>query len=693
MCLIEVKNSPKPVVACTINAKSFFENSGTIYTNSLLVKKARENILEFLLLNHPLDCPVCDQGGDCDLQDQALFFGFLKKRFYNFKRVVTDKNLGPVVKTVMTRCIHCTRCVRFATEIAGVEDLGMFGRGLHSEIGTYVEKVFQSELSGNIIDLCPVGALTVKSYPFVGRNWELKIAYSSDYSDGFGLPIQLFLKNNKIVKILPGLLKHRVITNWISDKARFAFDSMFSPLKQLTPVSLQSFKQQIETTWDQLFERVTKIFYFQDHLTKHARSMYNLVVTFTNCLNLETLGLLTMLTNQFPFITLRTLETSFDNIDINSTHLLTNQIIDKHFNNVTLCFLIGLNTRFEGSSLNLKLRQRYLQGNFFIYSINSLIDYTFPIKYWGLNFDTLKKISEGIHPFCKHFVNRISSVIYNSDLFKRKDAHSLNLILNTFKTKVHNVRRSNLSLNTLNTSINTAGINYINKFKTLEVSDLKYFTGLYLMSPQFKSLTQLLNLKLLNYFELPHRFSKILLKARYGFSEENVSRQLNILKSLSTYVNLPTKTVFETRNTIFNTEGFFKINKSVLLTKTNAESDWSIVRNILQVLTNISHITESTIFNLNLPETFQSFIDYCHFMFYAIIKFYNYSLNLHKPFDYFLTLTKFKIKKTKFYKTNIKLWLDDFYLHGNDFFSQYSITMIKCSKMLRSDLTNFVLFN
>lgn len=202
MCLIELKNSPKPVVSCAMNAKSCLAN-GDIYTNSSLVKKARENILEFLLLNHPLDCPICDQGGECDLQDQSLFFGLTKKRFYNFKRIVINKNIGPIVKTVMTRCIHCTRCVRFAAEVAGVENIGMFGRGLQSEIGTYVEKIFQSELSGNVIDLCPVGALTSKPYPFISRNWELKNVTFIDFSDGFGTPIQVFIKNNQIIKILP----------------------------------------------------------------------------------------------------------------------------------------------------------------------------------------------------------------------------------------------------------------------------------------------------------------------------------------------------------------------------------------------------------------------------------------------------------------------------------------------------------
>lgn len=163
VCLVELKNSMKPIVSCATNANSTLYNN-SVYHDSTLIKKARENILEFLLLNHPLDCPICDQGGDCDLQDQSLFFGITKRRFYKFKRVVSDKDLGPIVKTVMTRCIHCTRCIRFAIEIAGVEDLGIFGRGGESEIGTYIDKMFSSELSGNVIDLCPVGILTNKNY-------------------------------------------------------------------------------------------------------------------------------------------------------------------------------------------------------------------------------------------------------------------------------------------------------------------------------------------------------------------------------------------------------------------------------------------------------------------------------------------------------------------------------------------------
>ena len=293
MCLIELKKSPKPVVSCAMSAKSCL-NNGEIYTNSPLVKKARENILEFLLLNHPLDCPICDQGGECDLQDQSFFFGLAKKRFYSYKRVVSDKNIGLIVKTVMTRCIHCTRCVRFASEITGNDVLGIFGRGIHSEIGTYVTKTFQSELSGNVIDLCPVGALTSKPYPFVQRNWELKSVNSINFSDGFGEDIQIYLKNNKIVKISP---TYSVITktlNWITDKTRFSFDGMFSPERMTQGfIGTGNCNTIISATWKLLFDEIFTCLYFQDHLNRHFLRITSLVIVFSSSISLEVLNLLT----------------------------------------------------------------------------------------------------------------------------------------------------------------------------------------------------------------------------------------------------------------------------------------------------------------------------------------------------------------------------------------------------------------
>ena len=201
MCLVEIAKMPKPVASCAMPIMPDMR----IYTDTPLVKKAREGVLEFLLLNHPLDCPICDQGGECDLQDQAMVFGSDRTRFYDFKRGVEDKNVGPLIKTIMTRCIHCTRCVRFAAEIAGVEALGTTGRGRETEIGTYLEKTFQSELSGNVIDLCPVGALTSKPYSFTTRPWELNSVNSIDLTDAIGSNIRLDSRGNDLLRILPRL--------------------------------------------------------------------------------------------------------------------------------------------------------------------------------------------------------------------------------------------------------------------------------------------------------------------------------------------------------------------------------------------------------------------------------------------------------------------------------------------------------
>ena len=199
MCLIEVEGSPKPLIACATS----LGNNMSILTSSVLVKKAREHVLEFLLINHPLDCPICDQGGECDLQDQSIVYGSDKGRFVELKRSVEDKDLGPLVKTVMTRCIHCTRCVRYMDEVAGDGVLGTMGRGKDTEIGTYLKTNLMSEISGNVIDLCPVGALTSKPYAFTGRPWELSSVESIDIYDSLLSSIRIDLKGSEIMRILP----------------------------------------------------------------------------------------------------------------------------------------------------------------------------------------------------------------------------------------------------------------------------------------------------------------------------------------------------------------------------------------------------------------------------------------------------------------------------------------------------------
>ena len=221
MCLVEMEKAPKPIASCAMPAGEGM----VIHTETETVRQARKGVMEFLLINHPLDCPICDQGGECDLQDQAMAYGGDRTRYEENKRAVTDKNMGPLVKTVMTRCIHCTRCVRFSTEIAGVSELGMIGRGEHAEITSYLEKSLTSELSANIIDLCPVGALTSKPYAFAARPWELTNTETVDVLDAVGSSIRVDSRGAAVLRVLPRL-HDAVNEEWISDKTRYACDGL-----------------------------------------------------------------------------------------------------------------------------------------------------------------------------------------------------------------------------------------------------------------------------------------------------------------------------------------------------------------------------------------------------------------------------------------------------------------------------------
>src|SRR5690606_23710191 len=230
MCLVEVKGGPpKPVASCAMNVRDLRPGPNgeppQVFTKTPMVKKAREGVMEFLLINHPLDCPICDQGGECDLQDQAMAYGVDASRFHENKRAVEDKYLGPLVKTIMTRCIHCTRCVRFTTEVCGVSDLGLIGSGEDAEITSYLEQALTSELQGNVVDLCPVGALTAKPYAFHARPWELKKTESIDVMDALGSAIRVDTRGREVMRILPRL-NEAVNEEWISDKTRHVWDGL-----------------------------------------------------------------------------------------------------------------------------------------------------------------------------------------------------------------------------------------------------------------------------------------------------------------------------------------------------------------------------------------------------------------------------------------------------------------------------------
>ena len=689
MCLVELKNSPKPVVSCAMSAKSCLNNN-EVYTNSPLVKKARENILEFLLLNHPLDCPICDQGGECDLQDQSFFFGFSKKRFFNFKRVVTDKNIGPIVKTVMTRCIHCTRCVRFASEIAGVEDMGMFGRGLHSEIGTYVTKTFQSELSGNVIDLCPVGALTAKPYPFVSRSWELKNVNSIDFSDGFGTELQIFLKNNKIVKILPGFNKTLNTTNWISDKTRFSFDGMFSPERILKSFIETHKNNRIKTTWKLIFNEIIYFLYFQDHLNKHFLKLHNLIITFNYNISLEVLCLLLFLKKKYSFLKLKKIEGNSLNFNFESDFIIDKNNFNKNLDLSNICLLIGVNTRYESPFLNLKLRKRYLKGNFKIVSFNSLIDLTFPVSSIGTNLNILKSISEGSHFLCQELINKNNpTILIGSEIFNRSDSNEIKTILNNLKFYLKNV-----NINILSTSINEVGVNYLDNFKKLSLSDISNSLGLYCLNVNKMSanLKKILELKLLNYSNSDYFLPKILIEQNNGFVNKFVNSNKKNL-NCSSYLNIPNNSFFESNGTYLNTEGIIKKNVKFLSSIKQSKDDWQIIRKLFSCSNKLNFLSNekwNNILNYNSNNFFQ-YKCYLNFIFFA-----NNSLTSQNLFSKSLNFYRvktlknsYKISRKKIFKTPVKLWLDDFYLGGKDSYSQHSITMINCSKSLRKTKTNF----
>ncbi|WP_375450985.1 NADH-quinone oxidoreductase subunit NuoG [uncultured Devosia sp.] len=260
MCLVEVKGGPpKPQASCAMSVKDLRPGPNgeppEMFTNSPMVKKAREGVMEFLLINHPLDCPICDQGGECDLQDQAMAYGVDKNRFAENKRAVEDKYIGPLVKTSMNRCIHCTRCVRFTTEVAGIAEMGLLGRGEDAEITTYLEKALTSELQGNVIDLCPVGALTSKPYAFNARPWELNKTESVDVMDAVGSNIRVDSRGREVMRVLPRI-NESINEEWISDKTRFIWDGLKS--QRLDRPYVRRNKKLGAATWDEAFATLAK---------------------------------------------------------------------------------------------------------------------------------------------------------------------------------------------------------------------------------------------------------------------------------------------------------------------------------------------------------------------------------------------------------------------------------------------------
>ena len=381
MCLVEQERAPKPIASCAMPVAPGM----MIYTQSEKAKKARHAVMEMLLINHPLDCPICDQGGECDLQDESMAYGFDRGRYHEAKRAVAEKDFGPLVATHMTRCIHCTRCIRFLTEVAGVEELGATGRGEDMEIGTYIERALGSELSGNIIDLCPVGALTSKPYAFNARPWELRKTESVDVLDAVGSNIRVDARDARILRVLPRL-NEAINEEWISDKTRFATDGLVR--RRLDQPYIRRGGKLVEADWREALDLVADRLKSTpcERIAAIAGDLCDAEAMFALKTLLDGLGAANLDCRQ---------DGAKLDASCRAGYLFNTTIAGIEQSDA--CLLIGANPRWEAPIVNARLRKRHLQGGFKLAAIGPALDLTLPVETIGEGGETLAALVQGGH--------------------------------------------------------------------------------------------------------------------------------------------------------------------------------------------------------------------------------------------------------------------------------------------------------
>jgi len=443
MCLVEIEKSPKPVASCAMPVSEGMN----IKTNTSLVEKARKGVMEFLLVNHPLDCPVCDQGGECDLQDQSMFYGVDKSRYKENKRQVPEKYMGPLIKTQMTRCIHCTRCIRFATEVAGVPELGAIGRGEDMQITTYLEKSMESELSANVIDLCPVGALTSKPYVFEARPWELKKTETIDVMDAAGSNIRVDTYGWEVKRILPRI-NEDINEEWISDKTRYACDGLKNQRLDIPYIKVDGkFKQ---TSWNSALNNIVE---------KIKKSSPEKIAGITGDLtNMETLYIV----KEFFQKTIKSenLESRSDDFYVNNDNR-QNYIFNSTINGIEesdLIILVGTNPRYEATILNARIRKSFVKNKTEIYSFGDIGDITYPYKILENKTETIKDIIENKNEISDKIKNaKKPIVIIGQSALKLKSGKFIFEEFKKFLIKNNKINNEWNSLNVLSEHASTVG--------------------------------------------------------------------------------------------------------------------------------------------------------------------------------------------------------------------------------------------
>ena len=443
MCLVEMEKSPKPIASCAMPAAEGM----VIRTNTSKVEKARKGVMEFLLANHPLDCPVCDQGGECDLQDQSMFYGVDKSRYKENKRSVPDKNMGPLIKTQMTRCIHCTRCIRFATEIAGVPEIGAIGRGEDMQITTYLEQSMQSELSANVIDLCPVGALTSKPYVFEARPWELKKTESIDVMDAVGSNIRIDTYGWEVKRILP-LINEDINEEWISDKTRYACDGL---LNQRLDTPYIKYNGKFEkASWSEVFKII------KSRIENTSKEKIGGFV-----------GDLTNMETSFIFREFfdRTIESDY--YDFRTTDrfiddsLRENYIFNSSINGIEesdLIFLVGTNPRYEATILNARIRKSFVNNKTKVISLNDVGDLTYPYQALDGHTHTLKSILENKHEISETLKSsKKPIIIIGESFFNLKSSKNIFYLIKEYINNNFKFEEEWHPLNILSSDASTVG--------------------------------------------------------------------------------------------------------------------------------------------------------------------------------------------------------------------------------------------
>jgi len=415
MCLVEVEGSPKPVASCAMLVNELPPNRDgspkKIFTKSAIVKKAREGVMEFLLINHPLDCPICDQGGECDLQDQAMAYGAGGSRYHENKRAVEEKNLGPLIKTMMTRCIHCTRCVRYMTEVAGVEELGLIGRGEDAEITTYLEKGILSEMSANVIDLCPVGALTHRPWAHAARPWELKKTETIDVMDAVGSAIRVDTRGREVMRILPRN-NDAVNEEWISDKTRHVADGLRT--QRLDQPYVRKDGRLQPASWDEALGVVA------DRLG--AAPSPRVAAIAGDLAGVEEMFALKDLLSRRGVVNL---DCRAPGEMLVSESGCAGYLFNSTINGIEQAdaiLLVGTNPRLEAAVLNARIRKRWRQGGVSIGLVGQRVPLTYAYEHLGAGPQTLKDVAEGRHAFADVLKNaKRPMVIVGAAGYTRQD--------------------------------------------------------------------------------------------------------------------------------------------------------------------------------------------------------------------------------------------------------------------------------